>query len=209
MRALSANLAHMRYILLHITTIITTYHGELPLAHFLKNYFKQHPILGSRDRRMLTSMAYSWYRAARGISADAKASGIELEAKIKKCLALCGNEVPFLLQQGENSEGQEAEIKFDSGALFPYDIALSDGITKEEWLASMLVQPDLFMRIRKDKGKIVSLLNNAAIPFTFISENCLSLPNGAKIDTILPVDAFVVQDASSQQTGNFFKPKKK
>ena len=97
---------------------------------------------------------------------------------------------------------------FDINKLFPYDIALSDGIIKDEWLHSMLIQPDLFIRIRKDKGKIISLLNGQKIPFTFITENCLALPNGAKIDALLPEDCYVVQDASSQQTGAFFNPKK-
>ncbi len=97
---------------------------------------------------------------------------------------------------------------FDINGLFSYDIELSSGITKNEWLASMLTQPDLFIRIRKDKGKIISLLNGAKIPFTFVTEHCISLPNGAKIDALLPEDCYAVQDASSQQTGTFFHPKK-
>src|SRR5579872_5663412 len=57
----------MHYIRQHISAIIATYDGSLPLAHFLKNYFQQYPKLGSRDRRILTTLAYSWYRVAKGI----------------------------------------------------------------------------------------------------------------------------------------------
>lgn len=189
----------MRYILIHITTIIETYKSELPLAHFLKHYFKQHPILGSRDRKMLSALAYSWYRCSKGLPADMK-----LQVKLQMCLRLCGIEIalPFV------SEEALGEASFYLNALFPYETDLSAGITKEAWLASMLVQPNLFIRIRKDKGKAISLLNGAKIPFTFITDNCLSLPNGTKIDEILPSDIYVVQDASSQQTGDYFNAHK-
>ena len=56
----------MRYIWQHIRSITEVYDGSIPLAHFLKGYFKQHPILGSRDRKMLSAMAYSFYRCSRG-----------------------------------------------------------------------------------------------------------------------------------------------
>ena len=189
----------MRYLWQHIKAIIETYDGSVPLAHFLKNYFKQFPILGSRDRKTLSAMAYSWYRSKKGIAT------LEIEAQVRACMKICGNEK--LLPPGLSGEN-ETETTFDIDALFPFDVALSGGIDKENWLRSMLVQPHLFLRIRKDMGKVTSLLNTAQIPYTFITANCLQLPNGAKIDSILPQDTYAVQDASSQQTGTFFHPKK-
>jgi len=193
----------MRYIWQHIKAIIENYDGTIPLAHFLKNYFKQYPILGSRDRKTLGAMAFSWYRVQKGIIRSESAIGIE--EQIRACMNLCGNEklLPALID-----EATIQETSFDVDRLFPYDMPLSVGIDKKEWLNAMLVQPFLFLRIRKDMGKITSLLNGAAIPYTFITDNCLRLPNGAKIDTILPEDAYAVQDASSQQTGTYFRPKK-
>ena len=53
----------MRYIRQHIAVIIHLYKGDVPLTHFLKNYFKQHPKLGSlgqedtgRDGLLLVSL---------------------------------------------------------------------------------------------------------------------------------------------------------
>ncbi len=192
----------MRYIWQHITAIIEKYDGSIPLAHFLKSYFKQFPILGSRDRKILSALAYSYYRCSKGIRNWELGIGIEEQVTI--CMKRCGNEK--LLPP--KSVVEIPEIPFDLNALFPFEIALSDGIKKEDWLRSMLVQPDLFIRIRKDKGKLLSMLNSQQIPFTFITDTCISLPNGAKIDTLLPPDSYVVQDASSQQTGNWFNPKK-
>ena len=189
----------MRYIRQHIQTIIGLYDGSVPLAHFLKNYFKQYPILGSRDRKMLSALAYTWYRCTKGIEGE----------EWFDALMARWHEAPKLIPGFSLAQWiSEQHITFHTNALFPHDIEFSDGIEKNAWLHSMLAQPNLFIRIRKDKGKLVSLLNNGQVPFTFITDDCLSLPNGAKIDTLLPPDAYVVQDASSQQTGAFFTPQK-
>jgi 16S rRNA (cytosine967-C5)-methyltransferase len=201
----------MRYIWQHIKIIIDLYDGSLPLAHFLKNYFKQHPILGSRDRNILNAMAYSWYRCGKGIRNSELGIGIETQVMI--CLRICKIELPSILPVSEHSAGSpDDETPFDLNKLFLFDIEFSEGINRAEWLDSMLIQPDLFIRITKDKGKIISLLNSKQIPFTFIPSapgiDCLALPNGAKIDQLLPPDTYAVQDASSQKTGEFFHPKK-
>ena len=192
----------MRYIGQHIRAIIEKYDGALPLAHFLKNYFKQYPILGSRDRRLLGAMAYSWYRCHKGISG----MKLEFEEQVQMCMKLCGHDQ---MLPPAMSAAELPEPVFDLDALFPFSTVLSAGANKQTWLQSMLAQPNLFIRVRKDIGKVTSLLNGAQIPFTFITDNCLSLPNGAKIDTLLPPDTYAVQDASSQRTGNYFLPKKK
>lgn len=189
----------MRYIWQHINTIIDTYSGSMPLAHFLKNYFKQHPILGSRDRKIISAMMYSWYRCARGIGDKEWLNGLMAQW-------LNGKFANFQIAQwlSDNKD----TVSFDIKGLFPFDIALSEGISKDEWLQSMLVQPDLFIRIRKDRANILMLLNKQQIPYTAITDTCLALPNGAKIDALLPPDSYVVQDASSQKTGAFFMPEK-
>ena len=133
----------MRYIGQHITTIIDQYRGDLPLAHFLKNYFRQFPILGSRDRKLLSAMAYSWYRCRKGFGNTDHTT----EELVTACMKMCGNEQ--LLPPTMTGAGTPV-LPFDINALFPYDIALSQGIEKESWLTSMLVQPHLFIRIRKD-----------------------------------------------------------
>ena len=192
----------MRYIWQHIKIIIDTYDGSMPLAQFLKNYCKQHPKLGSRDRRMLSDMAYSWYRCIKGIGAEA---GEDMESRMKACLLLCGNEQILKMLYG----AQEYEsVTFDAGKLFPYAIDVSAGISKEEWLRSLLVQPSLFIRVRKNRTQIIELLDEHNVAHKFVTNNSLALPNGAKIDAFLPADSYVVQDASSQLTGNYFHPKK-
>jgi 16S rRNA (cytosine967-C5)-methyltransferase len=194
----------MRYIWQHIKIILENYNGELPLALFLKNYYRQYPILGGRDRKLLTAMAYSWYRCSKGIVT--RGGETTIEEKVKISLQICNSDAFASLPQTDSISLNETSFSRD--LLFPFDIPFSNGITKNEWLQSMQSQPDLFIRIRKDKGKVISLLNEKNIPVNYITDTCIALPNGTKVDEILPAESYVVQDAASQKTGTFFHPKK-
>lgn len=191
----------MRYIWQHIKTIIDTYTGDVPLTHFLKAYLKLQPKLGSRDRRILNEMTYSWFRVSKGLSVS-----LDFEEKMRHCLKICGASSKHI-QTFMPEEFSEPQV-FHIDQLFDNDFSFSEGIRKEEWLDSMLTQPRLFIRIRKDKQKIVDILNEHEIEHEFMTDTCLSLPNGAAIDKLLPEESYVVQDASSQYTGSFFEPKK-
>lgn len=181
----------MRFIWQHIEQIIKDYDGSTPLTHFLKAYYKQHPKLGSRDRKMLTEMAYSWYRCSKAINTDASIQDI-----VATCLRLCKTENKHLLRLIEPIENSNA---IELNRIFNNDIKLSTGITKDEWLNSILVQPDLFIRIRKELDKVIAVLEDEGVPFS-LEDNCISLPNGSPVHNWFPEYVYVVQDASSQKT---------
>jgi 16S rRNA (cytosine967-C5)-methyltransferase len=203
----------MRYIWQHIQIITSTYKGAIPLAHYLKNHFKQHPKLGSRDRKIICEMCYSWYRCEKGIIGN-----LLLEEKIALCLYLCGSQskyiLPYLptpLQDVTLLVSERIYANMDSfylNAIFPHDTLMSEGINVTEWLQSMLTQPALFIRIRKNRDKLLAILKENDIAFTQIDEDALMLPNGAQIDKLLLPDSYVVQDLSSQRTGTYFCPQK-
>ena len=89
--------------------------------------------------------------------------------------------------------------------IFPWQNELSEGIDQEDFCKSFFVQPDLFLRLRPGKEKLVKeKLQQARIDFAMVSETCLSLPNSSKIDEIIELDnEAVIQDYNSQQTGRF------
>ena len=186
----------MHYIWQHIESIISSYDGTVPLVHFLKNYYRQYPKLGSRDRKMLSEMAYSWNRCSKALDIT-----LTLKEKIAACLQLCHTDNTRLLQL---TEGFSMTHDIQLHNLFPYELQLSGGITKEDWLRSMLTQPSLFIRIRKSKSKLLDILEEQEIPYEPITDSCLALPNGTPVDKWLPPYAYVVQDASSQKTGEYF-----
>lgn len=206
----------VRYIHQHIYNITDRYPGKVPLSVFLKAYFKKYPALGSRDRKMLSEMAYAWYRVSKAFS-----DKLSFDRKTEACLFLCETQVHQVLQflrpgwQGKQDYFlpqkiallEKEKIKADLNNLFPFDIDFSKGISKEEWLLSMLRQPDLFIRYRKNAKHLIKLLNERKIHFRQVSDTCFAFPNGTKLDTLLPEKDYTVQDASSQMTGRYFSPK--
>ncbi len=52
----------MYYIIEHIRLIIDEYKGDYPLATWLKNYYKAHHQLGSRDRKAISEAVFLYYR---------------------------------------------------------------------------------------------------------------------------------------------------
>jgi 16S rRNA (cytosine967-C5)-methyltransferase len=77
----------------------------------------------------------------------------------------------------------------------------------EEFCNSFFIQPDLFLRVRPGKEKIViQKLEQGGIKFKKISETCLALPTASKLDEIIDIDnEAVIQDYSSQMIGTFAK----
>src|SRR5690606_20002406 len=57
--------AHMHILRQHISDILSEYRGRIPLAHFLKAYFKSDARLGSRDRKAISAALYGYYRLSR------------------------------------------------------------------------------------------------------------------------------------------------
>ena len=71
--------------------------------------------------------------------------------------------------------------------------------TNDNFCRSFLIQPDLFLRLRPGKEKIViQKLKLAGIDFKMIADTCLALPNASKIDEVVELDKeVVVQDENS------------
>jgi 16S rRNA (cytosine967-C5)-methyltransferase len=205
----------LRYIRTHILHIISHYKAAIPLAPFLKNYFKQHPRLGSRDRKLLSEMAYNFYRFAKGFEEE-----IALEKKLEASLFLSENNFPsqekFLPAEWlPKPTSLPEKIQQLSSFHIPFSIEktssvttpLSQGISLLEWKTSLLQQPRLFIRVRQNHAQIQATLLAHPISFEQLNKDCWSLPNAAAIDKLLPSKDYVVQDASSQATANYLLPK--
>lgn len=187
----------MRALWVHILQILRTYTGDTPLHHFLKAYFKKEPKLGSRDRKAISAAAYAWYRVGKGID-----GGVSSEANIMAALAYCG-EIPKALLPKDGTGSEIAAPEIDLKKISSFDAPMSDGTSREEWIANIGRQPRLFLRVRKNKTEIKRRLDTAEVPQEWISETCLSLPNGTRVEDLLQADWYVVQDAASQDTGKF------
>ena len=206
----------MRYLWQHIFTIIDQYRNAVPLHHYLKQYYRNQPKLGSRDRRGISDAIYSWYRCGKALEKDDQGR----EELLLAALFVC--DIPTKALQKQFPEtwmeywgkplSQRLQLlsaqhyNINLNAIFPEETFLSEGITRQEWIESILQQPRLFLRILKDKNKVEQKLREAELSFEWINEQVLALQNGAAIDKILNPDVYVIQDASSQSTGRFFAP---
>lgn len=196
------------------TAIIEQYDGAVPLAAFLKLYFKANPKFGSKDRRYISQLCYCYYRTGHAFPT------IPVAEKIRASLFLCET-VPgewdllfaaeWLAQWNKSINEKWDFIKMmipgtEAGKLFPWIDALSNGIDAQVFANAHLIQPDLFLRIRPGKEKaVLQKLGKEGIVYQQIDETCIAVSNSTKIDTILAVDAeVVVQDLSSQHIAAFF-----
>ena len=195
--------------------IIEQFRGEMPLHAWLKNYFRLHKQMGSRDRRELTDLAYNYYRLGHAVK------NIPIAERILLGIFFCHREKHEMLayfKPGWN-EGiglpleekirmcRESSIDMNPDEIFPWKDELAAGIDHRALCRSMLEQPDLFLRIRPGYQDLVfSKLDKEGITYEWIPPSALRLANGTRADRILELNReCVVQDYHSQLVGEYFR----
>lgn len=187
--------------------IIDLYEGKVPFSHFLKGLYSQEKKYGSRDRKSIANLCYSYFRLGHALKA------LSIEEKILNGLFLCSSSENQMLEylkpewNKEVSSPLEEKLKladpsFNLKEIFPWQEELSDGIDHEEFCRSFLVQPDLFLRIRPGmRDLVMRKLSDSGIQFREVGDDALAVENSTKIDQVLLLDReVVVQDLSSQRT---------
>jgi len=216
----------------HATAIIDAYKGEMPLHAWLKSFFRDNKQMGSRDRKLLSSLVYGYYRLGHAVPA------IATDERIITGLFLCHSQPHELLHYFRPDWNEKIALPLEdkvilfqqdpSGAgadfrvtdIFPWKDQLSPGIDHEAFCLSFLRQPDLFLRIRPgyqqavlEKLAAAPAVQSAAqphpsaasAPYEFIPPFTLRLPNGFNVeDHFIPDYEVVVQDYSSQRLASFF-----
>ena len=143
---------------------------------------------------------------------------VSFEEKILAALFFCSTEPNEILAALKPQWNLQIEQSIDEKLLiinssflienvFPWKVELSEAIDHEKFCASFFTQPDLFLRLRPGKEKIVmQKLKQAGVDHKIISDTCLALRNSSKIDEIIVLDKdAVIQDYNSQHTGRFIR----
>jgi len=205
----------------YASTIIASYQGETPLHAWLKNFFREHKQMGSKDRKLLSNMVYGFYRLGHAVK------NLPVEERILIGLFLC-NDSPYELLQYFRPDWnghvarplaektallREGGIAFEPTDIFPWKDELSEGIDHEAFCLSFLRQPDLFLRIRPGHEKeVLHRLEQPASPahknigYEFIPPFTLRLPNGFNVENwFTPDKEVVIQDYSSQRIAPFLQ----
>ena len=192
--------------------IIESYQGNEPFSFFLKKYFGANKKHGSKDRKQIATLCYNFYRLGKAMT-DAP-----VEEKIITGTFLCEhtfNEFLHFHKPEWNeliSKPLTKKITFLDFAVelvFPWANELSDGADHKQYCLSFFDQPDLFLRIRPGKKIIVvKKLQDAGLNFEMPGEDCIALPNAAKLDAVIELDnEVVVQDLNSQKVLDVLKNK--
>jgi len=198
--------------------ILDEYPAETPLSKFLPGFYRQNKQMGSTDRRIAGRLLYNYFRLGRALP------GVPPEERLFVAEFLCNTQLNSFIQHfkpdwagcmGFGTGEKIGIIKtvfpaFKLEDVFPWTQQLSPGINKDAFLKSFFVQPDLFIRVNKGYEQQVKIVLTAAeVVFKDEGNNCISLPNGTRLEALFPNQHwFEVQDFSSQQTAQFFKPAK-
>lgn len=193
-------------------SILSSYKGEEPFAAYSRKFFAANKKYGSADRRMISHLCYCSFRTS-GLFGNESP-----EERILKGLFLCADQPSPLLEQLKpawnaavalppEEKLEMLSVTGNLADLFPFPDELSDDIDVNGFAASLLVQPDLFLRVRPgQKTAILRKLEQARLPFHELDEMSLALPNGSKVEPVLALDKeAVVQDLSSQRVGEFMQ----
>jgi len=198
--------------------ILDEFPADTPLSKFLPGFYRQNKQMGSTDRRVAGRLIYNYFRLGRALP------NLPADERLMVAEFLCNTQSNSFLQHfkpdwaacvGFSIDEKINLVKatypdFKLEDVFPWVPQLSAGIDKDAFLKSFFIQPDLFIRVNKGfETQVKAELTKASVTFKDEGNGCLSLPNGTRLETIFPKQHwFEVQDLSSQQTANYFKPEK-
>lgn len=195
--------------------VINSYSGLVSFAAFLKNYFSQNKKHGSKDRKAVTQLCYSYLRLGKSLP------NVDTSTKLKVAYFLC-NPTPNIFQNLYSTDWLlnwqidiEKRIAFIQISfpnfcvenIFPHASGIGNISNKANFIKSHLQQPKTFIRIRPNMQAVVlQKLQQHKIDYTVIADNCLALNTNTELQSILLIDKeVVVQDYSSQQVQYFFQ----
>jgi 16S rRNA (cytosine967-C5)-methyltransferase len=191
--------------------LVDNYKGNEPLAIYLKKYFATHKECGSTDRREISALCYFYFRlgkqAAKIPTQEAILTAIYLSATKRNELLPSFDKADWNYNIYKSISDKASSVNFDIQNIFPWKNELSKGIDYNLFCESILIQPDLFVRVRPyQKNIVVTKLTRAEIDFVEMGDDAIAMANNTKLDELLQIEKeVVVQDYNSQQVLNYFK----
>jgi 16S rRNA (cytosine967-C5)-methyltransferase len=198
--------------------ILADFPADVQLSKFLPGFFRQNKQMGSTDRRVASRLVYNYFRLGNALP------DLPAEDRLMVAEFVCNTQTNSFIQHfkpewaaciGFTLDEKLDMVKaaypnFNLKDIFPWNKQLSAGVDQDAFLKSYFIQPDLFIRIRKGfEQQVKTTLTKADVAFKDEGNNCLTLPNGTKLETLFPNQYwFEVQDHSSQQTARYFRPQK-
>lgn len=192
--------------------LITNYRHHEPLHSYLKKFFKKNKKYGSRDRKLISSLCYNYYRLGQALGSE---NNIDFKILLGYFLVQQAS-TPFLevLKPDWNIAINKSTFEKlaiaginENFKIFPFDDKLSEEVDAAAFNFSFLHQPKLYIRIRPGFNTVViEKLQASGLAFEIINSTCLAFSNTTKVEDILDVGReVIIQDKNSQETGNISK----
>jgi len=196
-----------------LAEVIASYDGNLPLHRHLASFFKANPGFGSSDRKLYRRWIYAWFRLGKF------ASQLEFNKRVFVAYFLVNglsDELSIFLNTASGFQFpiQELSLKErvelvceavaskDLDGVFPFQSKLSSGMDRIKLAESMLVQPDVFIRVKRGfESKVQNELNAKNISFENTDlGNCWKLAAASNLQDLksFTTGFFEVQDYGSQ-----------
>lgn len=183
--------------------LIGLYKKGEPLHLHLKKHFAANKKMGSRDRKVVADLCYSYFRLKLMLPA-----GVEIQQQILIAAFVCGKDAAvvansihpewMLIKELSLSEKLK-HFQVSGPESLPFYNQLSSSIQQEAFCQSLLLQPNVFVRVRPGyMTAITARLQERGFHFQKISEQMLSVAQGSKLDGHLRLNKeAVIQDESS------------
>ena len=185
---------------------IDNYDGSSPLSSALKHFFSANRKYGSADRREISGLCFNYYRLGKALC------NTDPENRLLTGTQLCvladpqrysGKATRFhqstlITDRPELSQEHTEEIL---ATLFPFREQTARDFDHEGYARSMLVQPDVFVRIRNESGmhSVCRRLDADHVEYS-VNGKCLRFAPDCVLDRFMEIDReAVVQDLNSQQ----------
>src|SRR5450631_1257440 len=136
-------------LLRYALRILAAYKGETPITGWLKNFFRENPQMGSRDRKQVSEMVYCYFRLGHSLKNISKEeriiTGLFLTNSKKE--PILENLHPEWYQEVEKTLDEKlAQVRlkypdFDLLEIFPWKKLLSAGVDHLAYCLSFLERP--------------------------------------------------------------------
>ena len=198
----------------HINTaiqLLRLYNGEIPFSIFIKQFFAKEKKYGSKDRKQITALCYSYFRIGWALKKNIT------EENIIKALFLTTSEPSQLITALKPGWAESvtkpveekiiiSDATFSITDIFPFNKELGNQINATAFSKSFTAQPNLFIRIRpQHKNVVIDKIKNSGIEHRFLCDNnCVQFNPATNIENFLMADKeVVIQDYNSQQVLNY------
>lgn len=205
-----------------IVACIEQYCFEEPLHFYLKTFFNQNRNMGSRDRKLLRSCVYNYFRMGKSLDGHSTEEKIAISSFLilkesnplsEYCIT---NLTSLPIEKIKEDKVEKINLvtktysNFNIEQLFPFQKLLSSKIDINALNKSLLQQPKVWIRVRKNYfEKVIRELEASETVFIKVTDLPYSLgfENAVNLTVLESYEKgyFEIQDISSQRTYNLFQ----